>query len=86
MQARPYHPFPRFSQKSCLIENSATATSVKTLSHQSRRPCRRKVDSILTPTPCHCADNDSYRQRSSDDDQGGDVALGIHGISVGINK
>jgi len=26
-QARPYHPFPRFSQKSCLIENSATPTA-----------------------------------------------------------
>jgi len=42
----------------------------------------------LTPTPCHCAGNDSYRQRSNDDDQGGDVGLGvgIFGVSVGINK
>jgi hypothetical protein len=37
----------------------------------------------LTPTPCHCADNDSYRQRSSDDGQSG---VDIPGVIVGINK
>ncbi len=44
---------------------------------------------MWTATPCHCAGKDSYRQRSSDDDQGGDMGLGVGillGVSVGINK
>ncbi len=43
---------------------------------------------MWTPTPCHCAGKDSYRQRSDDDDQGGDVGLvvGILGVIVSINK
>lgn len=43
---------------------------------------------MWTPTPCHCAGKDSYRQRSDDDDQGGDVGLvvGILGVIVSIDK
>jgi hypothetical protein len=41
---------------------------------------------MWTLTPCHCAGNVSYRQRSGDDDQGDDVALGVGILGVGINK